>query len=474
MAEKKKLLPKLYTVLWMGLLVALGVYFIGFAPREAAYSEAENRNLAGLPEISWENFFSGNFDDEIESYLLDHFPGRNTVISAVNRAESLLSFATHDEYLMIATDNDDPGTDDASQEDMEALLAELNATEPTVAPTQPPATETLPPQDIPAETTLPAEYPPIVPKPEGSIEDYPEVLGVFTDIGSGDVALRAYSRSSVAAATVVLNKYARTLPEDGKLLFTTGLSSYLINRFVNAEDQVNLYATWDEMVYALSDDNVFVFDSAETFREAIWRGEYVSFRTDNHWTPWGAYLMYCQMVTQAGKVPCDYYEDFEIGYEENFQGNYVRDKPSQYWNVEPDTMDLLMPKFPVELRKIKSGDEYVVMDFLNMNAIHNDRYNIYLSGAGGPWRYIECDNGETENCLVLTDSFGMTFIPFLTQNYKQIHYYDPRHYGYSVVGRTVAEMIEEYDIQDIYVVPSDFNAFSSFLISDANWQLNLD
>lgn len=470
MAKEKKLLPKVYIALWMALLVALGIFYIGFAPREGEYSEAENRTLASFPEISWENIFSGNFDDEIEDYLLDHFPGRNQVISAVNRLESLLSFATHDEYLMIATDNDDPLTDEANEDDMNALLAELNAAKPTEAPTEPPVTES---DTIPVETE-PSEYPPIEPKPVANIEDFDEVLGVFTDIGGGDVALRAYSRNSVAAATVVLNKYAQTLPEDGKLLFTTGLSSYLVNRFVNAQEQVDLYATWDEMIYALSDDNVFTFDPAETFRDAILRGEYVSFRTDNHWTPWGAYLLYCQMVTQAGLTPCDYYEDFDITYEENFRGNYVRDNPSEYSGVKSDTMDLLTPKINVELRKFTSEEEYVVMDFLNMNALYNDRYTIYLSGPGGPWRYLECDNGATENCLVLTDSFGMVFIPFLTQNYKQVHYYDPRHYSYSMVGKTVAEMIEEYDIQDIYVIPADFNAFSSFLISDANWHLNLD
>lgn len=466
----KKLLPKVYIALWMALLLALGVYFIGFAPREGTYSEAENRTLASFPELSLTNIFGGDFDDEIEDYLLDHFPGRNMVISAVNRLDSLLSFATHDEYLMIATDNDDPLTEVADQTDMDTLLAELNSTEAAVPPTVSPEAEAA---IVPVETE-PSEYPPIEPKPEASIEDFDEVLGVFTDIGSGDVALRVYTRKSVAAATAVLNKYARTLPEDGKLLFTTGLSSYLVNRFVNAKEQVDLYATWDEMIYALSDDNVFTFDPAETFRDAILRGEYVSFRTDNHWTPWGAYQLYCQMVTQAGLTPCDYYEDFDISCEENFQGNYVRDNPSEYWNVKPDTMDLLTPKIDVELRKITSRDEYTVMDFLNMNAMYNDRYTIYLSGPGGPWRYLECDNGATENCLVLTDSFGMVFIPFLTQNYKQVHYYDPRHYGYSTVGRTVAEMIEEYNIQDIYVIPADFNAFSSFLISSANWHLNLE
>ena len=73
----KRILPKVYITLWMLLLVGLGTYFLFFAPRESAYSENENRTLAGFPAVTAENIFSGKFGTEIESYLLDHFPGRN-------------------------------------------------------------------------------------------------------------------------------------------------------------------------------------------------------------------------------------------------------------------------------------------------------------------------------------------------------------------------------------------------------------
>lgn len=105
--------------------------------------------------------------------------------------------------------------------------------------------------------------------------------------------------------------------------------------------------------------------------------------------------------------------------------------------------------------------------------MQNDRYTVYLGGPGGPWRYAECDNDQTENCLVVTDSFGLTVIPYLTSNYKQIHYYDARYYDKYTVGYSVAEMIEKYDIQDIYVIVADFHSFdSSFLIGSVNAHLN--
>ena len=185
--------------------------------------------------------------------------------------------------------------------------------------------------------------------------------------------------------------------------------------------------------------------------------------------------MYSQMAARAGKELVSYMGDFDITVEEPFRGTYYRDNPSAYMNVEPDTLELLMPKIPVEYREITGKDQYKVIDFLDMNASPNDRYAVYLGGPGGPWRYVECGNEETENCLVVTDSFGLTVIPFLTGNYKQVHYYDARYYYKAAVGYSVAEMIEKYNIHDIYVIIADFHSFNSgFLMNTANWHLNVE
>ena len=157
----KRNIPKVYIALWMLLLAGLGCYFLFAAPRDSTYSETENRTLAGFPAVTAENVFSGNFSTEIETYLLDHFPGRNTVISATNALQGTLSFATHDEYLKIAEDAEDPLDSSDYQQDLEDLLAGLEEEAPaaTAAPTQPAETapvETAPEETI-SETTAPTE-----------------------------------------------------------------------------------------------------------------------------------------------------------------------------------------------------------------------------------------------------------------------------------------------------------------------------
>lgn len=458
---------KVCIALWMLLLVMLGCYYLFLASRGSEYSEAENRTLAGFPEVTAESVFSGRFGEEFEVWLLDHFPARDSVISAINQLKSTASFATYEEYLLIAEDVTDNLSQGDYQEALDAILADLNSAtvppETTVPPTE--ATETQP-------ETEPAENPPIVEKPEATAEDYPQTLGIYMDTGNGDRATQSYYRDNVVAATAVLNKYAELLPENGKLMFTIGPPAYTVNQFVNAKEKVSFYSTWDEVINGLGNDNVYAFDSCEILGEGVKEGHYMSFRTDNHWTPYGAYLIYSQMAAQAGKELCSYTEDFTITVEENFRGTYYRDNPSAYGGAKPDTLELLMPKTQVEYRKITGPDTYEVVDFLKMNAKSNDRYTVYLGGPGGPWHYVECDNDETENCLVVTDSFGLTVIPFLTHNYKQVHYYDARYFSKSTVGYNVAEMMEKYNIQDVYVIVAEFNSFSSsFLLKHVNAQL---
>ena len=130
----KRIIPKIFLTVWIALLILLGGYYLFFAPRGSEYSAEENRTLAGFPEVTWESVFSGKFGEEFEKYLLDHFPWRNAMITATNKIQSMLSFATHDEYLLIADGVDDPLVDDDFQDDLEDLLGELN--KPTEPPTK--------------------------------------------------------------------------------------------------------------------------------------------------------------------------------------------------------------------------------------------------------------------------------------------------------------------------------------------------
>lgn len=476
----KKIISVIFIILWGALLVGLGIYYVLAAPRESAFSEEENRMLNAMPELSLRSFLSSELSDGLEDWLLDHFPDRNRIIAGADRLKDGMSVATYGEYIAVAGEgNADPLDSEVRGEDIDSLLAGLgSAGTPCPETTAVPETTASPQSTSVPETTAspepPKENPPIEKKPEADIDDFPAELGVYAELDGATVTYKKYTLKNVLAVTAVLNQYADLLPQNGKLLFTVVPQSSVGNKFVNSSKNGRFYSTYSDVVNAFGRDNVYSFDAAGILSEAILRDEYVYFRSDMHWTPYGTYLVYREMAARAGKTPCDYENDFDHATEEPFLGTYYRDNPTDYMRRHADSLELLSPLFPFEWRRVTGKDEYKLIDFLDFDAAANDRYTVYLGGPAGPWTYTDSENGEEENCLVITDSFGLGFMPFVVNNYRQVHYYDPRYYNRDKVGYTVAEMIEKYNIQDIYVVIGDLHSFnSSFLLTTAREQLGL-
>lgn len=70
------------------------VFIFGFGAAmlilpDAEFSDNENRYLAQAPELSVENFFSGKFGSDFETYLADQFPLRETFIEVKATSEKL-------------------------------------------------------------------------------------------------------------------------------------------------------------------------------------------------------------------------------------------------------------------------------------------------------------------------------------------------------------------------------------------------
>ncbi len=480
-----KNIKAIFPIFWLLVLLGLGSYYIWGAEHESVYSEEENRMLAGFPSIK-EAVAKGSLDADVEKYFLDHFPGRNKVISSSNYIRDIISIATLEDYKQVSGekgDNLDTGVDDDLIKDLLNVsstprpTATVNTPKPTQAGEMSPSPSLSGPTDTPTPT-VPIEYPPIEPKPEANLNDFAEALstyitidGVKHELSSNKSNSSFYKRNSVVAFTRVLNKYASILPKDGKLMFTLVPSSANATGSFNAKKECIMYEEAIPVINAFGADNVYAFDAGNILSLHMNKGEYIYFTSDMHWTPYGSYLLYKEMVQRAGGVAADYESDFNHTTEYPFLGTYYRDNPKDYMKKNPDTLELLEPKFGHELRRITGKDKYKVIPYLDFNAKSNDRYTVYLGGPAGPWTYVECDNDATENCLVIMDSFGLGYFTYLTQNYKQVHYYDPRYFDKGVVGYSVSEMISKYNIQDIYVVVGDLHSFnSSFILENANNQ----
>ena len=447
---------KLLCFVIVGFLALMGLWYLLFAPTGETYHEGENRNLAAAPTFSFSSFWDGTLSTQLESWLLDRFFLRDAAMDISMGIKDLGSVASFEDALAIMGREDDALTNNDLDEDLlEDMVNDLLSTQP----------------DSTVSTDSTASTAPSAPSKPLAPEDYPELLAIKSSSDGKITIHKRHRRTYALALTNVLNRVAALLPEDGELMFTMVPQSSVANEFLAMDNREYFASEAEEMIDTFSADNVHAFSTAQILSDSLVRGDYVYFRTDMHWTPEGAYLVYCEMVKAAGLTPTSW-EDFNIETEENFLGTYYRDTPSNYMKNNPDTLSLIYPNCPVELRRVTGVDTYKVIPLLDMNAKQSDRYSIYLGGSAGPWTIAVSENGQPEHCLVITDSFGLPVVPMLATNYSQVHYLDTRYYSEKTVGYTVAEMMEKYNITDVYMIVGDLHSYgSSFLTYDLPDQL---
>lgn len=146
---------------------------------------------------------------------------------------------------------------------------------------------------------------------------------------------------------------------------------------------------------------------------------YIYYKTDHHWTTYGAYLAYCEYIKSIGDKPVDINNLNKISVD-NFYGTYYsKAKPFKNSGDKLDYYEFDNIKMKIE------EDEYdSLYDIKKLE--ERDKYSVFIRG-NNPLTII--NNNELHNgkkLLIFKDSFANSMIPFLTQNFEEIHVIDLR------------------------------------------------
>jgi len=159
------------------------------------------------------------------------------------------------------------------------------------------------------------------------------------------------------------------------------------------------------------------------------RFDYIYYRTDHHWTTYGAYLAYAAAGKKMGYTPLSL-DEYDIEHASNeFRGTFY--SKALYDNVEKDTIDIYYPTEGENVEEViitRSIDDeperYTDMyfrDFLDKK----DKYSTFL-GTNSPIVTIKTGSSGGR-LLVIKDSYAHCFAPFLTRHYSEITLVDLRY-----------------------------------------------
>lgn len=153
--------------------------------------------------------------------------------------------------------------------------------------------------------------------------------------------------------------------------------------------------------------------------------DYIYYRTDHHWTSFGAYLAYYDLAKAMGFKPSELSE-YDIEHASySFRGTLYSKTLDD--GVTPDIMDYyhLKGEKPVKLtindgESVKKYDSLYFREYLDVK----DKYSSF-TGPNTPYMDIETDI-DGPSLLIFKDSYAHSLIPFLTAHFGRITVLDLR------------------------------------------------
>ena len=202
-------------------------------------------------------------------------------------------------------------------------------------------------------------------------------------------------------------------------------------------------------------DGVHGIDSVSALRKH--NAEYIYFHTDHHWTALGAYYAYTAFCREKGIQPHDY-NDYETMVFPNFLGTfYTSSNQSPELAANPDTVVAYVPKGTNSMTMTYQDGSAVNWPIINDVSNYNNT-QLYATFVGGDRPFSVAHNETIHDgsaVMVIKDSFGNAFIPWLVDHYEYIYWCDARY-----TNNTISQMVADYNVQDVIYEVSIYNASS--------------
>lgn len=177
--------------------------------------------------------------------------------------------------------------------------------------------------------------------------------------------------------------------------------------------------------------------------------EYVFFRTDHHWTALGAYYSYRAVCEAIGMEPVDL-ETMEVWDQGEFIGSLFG-RAARPRQATKDNVYAYVPKGDI-VNTVHSSIYGKGMEYpLLADTTKREKDCKYLT-FGTDWHMNHVENRDLSgapNCLVVKDSFGNCFVPFLSQNFNNVYAVDYRKFR----EVTLSTFVKMYDIDYVIMMP---------------------
>ncbi|MBP3851191.1 MAG: hypothetical protein J6D36_01465 [Erysipelotrichaceae bacterium] len=417
MSKKKKKILALYrrigTLAFLAAM-ALGCFVGALFFFRPSTSTVEKRKLTAFPSFDISGFLDGSFFSGVSTWYADTYPGRDTLIAANQKVQSKYGIESSTQMVGTAKQSDEIPTEKGASTKKKTKKEKV---------------------EVPTQNYLEEDM-------------QANIMGNLYVKDGAAYSMYYFLQEAVERYTDAINHGADQL--EGT---TTVYSILLPNQsgMLDKKTQAKLGGADQEEAIdyfiSLYNDNVHSVDAYD----ALWphRDEYLYFRTDHHWTTKGAYYAYKAFCEEKGIKPHKLSYFKKTMTFEPFLGTFYTELQNSEMAANPDSVTAYVPNGTNELTYWnEDGTEIsgqIIQDVSDWD--ESSGYYCFICGDK-PLTIIEnpkVDDGSS--CLVVKESYGNAFIPFLVDHYSKVYIIDFRY-----TDKNIVDYCKEEKIDDLIII----------------------
>ncbi len=411
-------------------------------------SVMEKRELAKFPAFTVTSFLDGSYFEAVSLWYSDTYPMRDKLVSADQSLKSLYGIQTGTQVVGGNTKGDeipdvedtpDGTTDKATitEQATEAVTEDPEigiSTSQTAGNNKSTETSTVQSVDPPDSKAMDAAF-------QKQLQDNLYVkdgaaysLYYFVqDSATEYIDALNYAAAQLSGQT---NVYDILIPNNSGVL----LSDSELKKLGGSDQKQAIEYYYSKMQGVKTVD---IFDTLKAHND-----EYIFFRTDHHWTADGAFYAYENFCKVKGitEIPLadrkkDTFEGFLGSFYNTLQNSDMKKNPDTIYAYEPvGTNDMTYWN--------DDGSEQKWNVIMDVNGW--DKGTLYSTFIGGDKPMAVIQNPKVtdgSSCVVMKESYGNAFVPYLVDHYSTIYVLD---YRYSQVN--ILDFVKSKNVDDLICI----------------------
>lgn len=278
------------------------------------------------------------------------------------------------------------------------------------------------------------------------IEHLPENEGSFVIINSVGYEKFIFNKYNANIYVESVNNYAENLIDGIRIYSLIAPTSSEFNMPSDYRDLSGSQKYGIDYAYSNMDNKIITVDAYSNIEAN--RDEYLYFKTDHHWTALGAYRAYeaFMKIKCEEAVPLESYK--KIDSKNKYLGSIYNMTQNERLENNLDDIWYYKPILSVEYSSInRDGTTWDSSQIIFPSYFEQDRKYSAFMGGDTAFSHIKVDSGMEKKILVIKDSYGNAFIPFLLPHYSEIFVADPRYFT-----NNIYDVIQDNKIDEVLII----------------------